>query len=81
MSKVVTFTVKIDNERRNLMNEFCQKSGIKIQNFLANAIEHEVKREEMKEELIEDIEAINEFENDKNKIMRDEKSVKKRLGL
>lgn len=81
MSKVVTFTVKIDNERRNLMREFCQKSGIKIQNFLANAIEHEVKREEMKEELIEDIEAINEFENDKNKVMRDEKSVKKRLGL
>ena len=81
MSKVVTFTVKIDNEKRNLMREFCQKSGIKIQNFLANAIEHEVKREEMKEELIEDIEAINEFENDKNKVMRDEKSVKKRLGL
>lgn len=81
MSKVVTFTVKIENDKRNLMRDFCDKSGIKIQKFLANAIEHEVKRETMKEELMEDIEAISEYENDKNKVMHSEKSVKQRLGM
>jgi hypothetical protein len=81
MSKVVSFTVKIENDKRDLMKEFCDKSGIKIQKFLANAIEHEVKREMFKEELIEDIEAISVFENDKNKVLYDEKTVKKRLGL
>jgi hypothetical protein len=81
MSKVVSFTVKIENDKRNLMKEFCDKTGIKIQKFLANAIEHEVKREMMKEELIEDIEAIHVYENDKNKVIYGSKAVKKRLGL
>jgi hypothetical protein len=81
MPKVVTFTVKIENDKRNLMRDFCDKTGIKIQKFLANAIEHEVKREMMKDELIEDIEAISVFENDKNKIVYKEKDVKKYLGL
>jgi hypothetical protein len=81
MSKVVSFTVKIENEKRDLMRDFCDKTGIKIQKFLANAIEHEVKREMMKEELIEDIEAISVYENDRKKVLYGEKAVKKRLGL
>lgn len=81
MPKVVSFTVKIENDKRDLMKEFCDKSGIKIQRFLENAIEHEVKRETTKEELMEDIEAINDYENDKRRLFSDEKSVKKRLGL
>ena len=81
MSKVVSFTVKIDNGKRDLMKEFCEKSGIKMQKFLENAIEHEVRREITKEELIEDMEAINEYENDRNRTFSDEKTVMKRLGL
>ena len=81
MSKVVSFTVKIENNKRDLMREFCDKSGIKIQKFLSNAIEHEIRREMFKEELIEDIEAISVYENDKNKVMYGEKELKKRLGL
>ena len=63
------------------MKDFCEKSGIKMQRFLENAIEHEVKREVTKEELMEDIEAINEYENDKHRTFSDEKTVLKRLGL
>jgi len=81
MPKVVSFTVKIEDEKRDLMKGFCEKSGIKIQRFLENAIEHEVKRETTKEELMEDIEAINEYERDGNKTFSDEKAVRKRLGL
>ncbi|MBN2754289.1 MAG: hypothetical protein JXR81_05410 [Candidatus Goldbacteria bacterium] len=81
MPRVVSFTVKIENDKRDLMNDFCGRTGIKIQKFLANAIEHEVRREIAKEELMEDMEAISGYENDKNKVFHDEKSVKKRLGL
>ena len=51
---------------------------------LRNPVEtqvHIVRKKGHKEELIKDMKAINEFKNDKNKIMNDEKSVKKRLGL
>ena len=52
MPKVVTFTVKIEDNKRDLMREFCDKSGIKMQKFLGNAIQHEVEREIMKEDLM-----------------------------
>ena len=52
MPKVVTFTVKIEDNKRDLMREFCDKSGIKMQKFLGNAIQHEVERETMKEDLM-----------------------------
>jgi len=81
MSKVVSFTVKIENDKRDLMRDFCDRTGIKIQKFLTNAIEHEVRREITKEELMEDMEAINEYESDRHKGFRDERSVKRRLGL
>lgn len=52
MPRVVTFTVKIEDDKRDLLREYCNKSGIKIQKFLGNAILHEVERETMKEDLM-----------------------------
>lgn len=52
MSKVVPFAVKIEDDKRDLMREFCDKNGIKIYAFLGNAIKHEIERETMKEDLL-----------------------------
>ena len=49
---IVSFTVKIENDKRDLMKKFCKANGFKLQKFLENAIEHEVRRELRKENLL-----------------------------
>jgi len=73
----VTFTVKLDSDKRNLMREFCEKSGMKIQKFLANAIEHEVKREMLKEDLV----IFEAYEKRGKKTASDMKKFAEELGL
>ena len=77
MSKVVSFTVKIENDKRDLMKKFCGKTGIKIQRFLENAIEHEVKREMHKEDLL----IFEEYEKRGKKTATPYKEFAKELGL
>jgi hypothetical protein len=38
MAKLVSCTVKIEETKRNLMRDFCEKKGIEIWAFLGNAI-------------------------------------------
>ncbi len=52
MPKVVPFAAKIEDDKRDLMRDFCEKHGIKIYAFLGNAITHEIERETMKEDLM-----------------------------
>ena len=77
MSKVVTFTVKLEKDKRELMKEYCEKSGIKIQKFLANAITQEVKREKLKEDLL----VYEEYVKYGKKTATDYKTFAKKLGL
>lgn len=49
---IVSFTVKIEKDKRDLMKKFCKTNGFKMQKFLENAIDHEVRRELRKENLL-----------------------------
>jgi hypothetical protein len=38
MVKLITRTIKIGDDKRNLLRKFCKESGIEIQKFIGNAI-------------------------------------------
>ncbi|HDT14932.1 MAG TPA: hypothetical protein ENN55_01855 [Firmicutes bacterium] len=77
MGRITSFTVKIDNEKRDLMKTFCERSGIKMQKFLEKAIVHEVKREIMKEDLY----ILDEYEKHGKKSASSYREFMKELGL
>lgn len=76
MSKV-TVTMKMDKSLHKAIKSFCDDKGYIIGSFVEKAVLDRLE----KEELIEDLTDIAEFESDKNTRMISEKEMKKNLGL
>lgn len=51
-SKNVTFTMKIDKNIRDTLKEFCRSKGFLMKSFIEKAIIHEIEKEELKEDLL-----------------------------
>ena len=52
VTKNVTFTMKIDKDIRNMLKEFCKLKGFLMKSFIEKAIIHEIEKEELKEDLL-----------------------------
>ncbi len=76
MSKI-TVTMKMEKGLHKGLKDYCDEKGYIIGSFVEKAVIEKLE----KEELTEDLAAIAEFESDKNKVMIDEKTMKKRLGI
>ena len=77
MGKTVTFTMKIDKETRDILKEFCRVKGFVMSSFIKRAIMDEIEKEELKEDLL----AIEHYEKyEKGKEIPYEK-VAEELGL
>lgn len=77
MPKVVPFAVKIEDDKRDSMREFCKKHGVKMYAFLGNAIKHEIERETLKEDLV----IFEEYTKHGKKTAADYADFAKKLGL
>lgn len=77
MPRVVQFATKIEDKKRDLMRDFCEKNGIKIWAFLGNAIQHEIERETLKEDLI----IYEEYVRHGKKTATDYMEFAKKIGL
>ena len=51
MGKNVTFTMKLDKDIRDMLKEFCNSRGFLMSAFLEKAIIDEIEKEELKEDL------------------------------
>lgn len=76
MSKI-TVTMKMEKELHKGLKNYCDEKGYMIGSFVERAVAEKLE----KEELAEDLAAIAEFGRDKDKVMVDEKTMKKRLGI
>ncbi|MBP7792153.1 MAG: hypothetical protein KA120_03730 [Candidatus Goldbacteria bacterium] len=52
LNKNVTFTMKIDKNVRDVLKEFCKSKGFLMKSFIEKAIIHEIEKEELKEDLL-----------------------------
>jgi molybdopterin-guanine dinucleotide biosynthesis protein A len=52
MGKNVTFTMKVDSDIRDMLKEFCKSRGFLMSSFLEKAIVDEIEKEELKEDLM-----------------------------
>lgn len=77
MPRVVQFATKIEDEKRDLMRDYCEKNGVKIWAFLGNAIQHEIERETLKEDLI----VYEEYIKHGKKTVIDYMDFAKKIGL
>ncbi len=50
--KNVTFTMKVDKDVRDLMKDFCKSRGFLMKSFIEKAIVSEIEKEELKEDLL-----------------------------
>ena len=76
MSKI-TVTMKMEKKLHKALKHYCDEKGYIIGSFVEKAVVEKLE----KEEFAEDLAAIAEFESDKSKVMIDEKTMKKRLGI
>lgn len=51
-NKNVTFTMKVDKDVRDLMKDFCKSRGYMMKSFIEKAIMDEIEKEELKEDLL-----------------------------
>lgn len=65
MSKVVTYSVKIDSDIRDRVAQYCDKRGIKIRRFVESALLHEIKLESARDEAFNFDKAFDNYEERK----------------
>jgi len=73
----VTVTMKMTKELHRELKDFCAQKGYMIGSYVEKAVFEKLENDE----LAEDIADYVSFKNEKNKIMVDFDSAKKKLGL
>ena len=63
MGKSITFTMKMDSDVRDMLKDFCKSRGFVMSSFLEKAIVDEIEKEELKEDLMA-IQHYEKFERD-----------------
>jgi 5'-deoxynucleotidase YfbR-like HD superfamily hydrolase len=76
MSKV-TVTMKMEKDLHKELKDFCGEKGYLIGTYVEKAVLEKLE----KDELAEDISDYLSYKNDKNKVMVDFDTAKKKLGL
>jgi hypothetical protein len=61
--KNITFTLKLDKDIRSLLKDFCESRGLLMNSFVERAIMDEIEKEELKEDLAA-IQHYEKFERD-----------------
>jgi hypothetical protein len=75
--KNVTFTMKVDKDVRDLLKDFCKSRGFLMKSFIEKAIVDEIEKEELKEDLL----AIQNYEKYEKETTIPLDKVAKELGL
>jgi hypothetical protein len=65
MSRVVTYSVKIESDIRDEVTKYCEHRGIKIRKFIENALQHEIRLETAREEAFSFDKAFDNYEKRK----------------
>ncbi|HDQ26596.1 MAG TPA: hypothetical protein ENN43_07645 [bacterium] len=73
----VTVTMKMKKNLHKELKEFCEEKGLMIGAYMERAVAEKLE----KDELADDMADYGEFKNDKNKIVVDFDTAKKKLGL
>ena len=75
--KNVTFTMKVDKDVRDLLKDFCKSRGFLMKSFIEKAIVDEIEKEELKEDLI----AIQNYEKYEKETTIPLDKIAEELGL
>jgi hypothetical protein len=75
--KDVTFTMKVDKDVRDLLKDFCKSRGFLMKSFIEKAIIDEIEKEELKEDLL----AIQNYEKYEKETTIPMDKVAEELGI